>query len=104
MRCGWNVWRGDEPEGVRDVLRGAGPHGWRRHGPPWVAASELWGLFEEWLESLEDDVVAFARERGTVKPEDVAERFNISARAARLVLRRLSRQGRVESQGFSARA
>jgi predicted ArsR family transcriptional regulator len=64
---------------------------------------ELWGLFDEWMESLEDEIVAFARERGTVKADDVAERFKISRRTARTLLRRLQRTGRVESQGFTAR-
>ena len=64
---------------------------------------EMWGLFDEWMESLEDEIVAFARERGTVKADDVAERFKISRRTARTLLRRLQRTGRVESQGFTAR-
>ena len=77
-------------------------HGFE-HGPPWRAMGELWGLFDEWMESLEDEIVAFARERGTVKADDVAERFKISRRTARTLLRRLQRTGRVESQGFTAR-
>jgi hypothetical protein len=62
--------------------------------------SELWGLFEDWLDSLGDEIVAFARESGSVNGAAVAERFKISERAARHLLRRLKREGRLRSRGL----
>ena len=69
-----------------------------------MVGAELWGLFEEWLESLEDEIVGFALERGSVKADEVAERFKISRRAARVLLHRLQRKGRLDSAGFTPRA
>ncbi len=82
-----------------------GHHG--NQGPFWgrfAAMGEMWALFNDWLESMEDEVVAFARERGDVQPEDVAERFKISRRAARILLNRLHRDGRMRSRGYAASA
>ena len=61
---------------------------------------ELWGLLEDWLDSLGDEIVAFARESGSVNGAAVAERFKISERAARHLLRRLKREGRLRSRGL----
>lgn len=61
---------------------------------------ELWGLFEDWLDSLGDEIVAFARESGSVDGAAVAGRFKISERAARHLLRRLKREGRLRSRGL----
>ncbi len=63
---------------------------------------ELWGLFEDWLDSLGDEIVAFAREQGSVKGADVAAKFNISEKSARHLLRRLRREGRLRSRGLEA--
>ena len=63
---------------------------------------ELLALFNDWLESMENEVLTFARERGDVRPEDVAERFKISRRAARILLNRLHLDGRLRSRGYEA--
>ena len=63
---------------------------------------ELWGLFEDWLDSLGDEIVAFAREQGSVNGADVAAKFNISEKSARHLLRRLRHEGRLRSRGLEA--
>ena len=63
---------------------------------------ELWGLFEDWLDSLGDEIVAFAREQGSVRAADIAGKFDISEKSARHLLRRLRREGRLRSRGLEA--
>ncbi len=81
---------------MRWMFGGCGDY--RRFGG--FAFPELWTLFDEWLESLEDELVEFAREHGSVTPEEVAERFKISKRAASILLRYVQRNGRMKSRGY----
>ena len=57
-------------------------------------------MFDEWLESLKDKLVDFAREKGTIAAQDVADRFKISKRAAKVLLKYVQYKGRVKSSGY----
>ena len=63
---------------------------------------ELRALFEDWLLQLEEEIIVFAKERDTVKPEEVADTFKISRDSAIFVLDKLARKNKINIDNSSA--
>jgi len=60
------------------------------------APSELRVLFEDWLLQLEEEIKAFAENRRSLKPEEVADAFQISRDSAAFVLKKMTQKGSLQ--------
>lgn len=68
------------------------------------ATPELRALFEDWLVQLEDEIIAYANDRDTVRPEDVATEFKVSMESAVFLLGKLAQNDKIKIDGISANA
>ncbi len=60
-----------------------------------VAEPEILSLFEDWLEELEDEVLAFARKTGTPDPAELARGCGLSRSGAEFLTTKLKREGKL---------
>jgi predicted HTH transcriptional regulator len=60
-----------------------------------VADPELLVLFEDWLDELEEEVIALAQKRGTPTPQDLAAQLGLSQRGATFIISKLQREGKL---------
>jgi len=60
-----------------------------------VADPELLVLFEDWLDELEGEVIALAKEQGALSPENLAAKFGLSRRGATFLFTKLQREGKL---------
>jgi hypothetical protein len=60
-----------------------------------ITNPEILVLFEDWLEELEDEVVALAGTRSGLNAEDVVSNLGLSARGAAFLISKLKREGKV---------
>jgi hypothetical protein len=54
-------------------------------------------LFEDWLEELEDEIVALNNNYGPLSSEDLAKRIGLSLRGATFLLSKLNREKKLQS-------
>jgi hypothetical protein len=60
-----------------------------------VADPDLLVLFEDWLEELENELIALAKEHGSLNPPDLAEKLGLSQRGAHFLIAKLHRDGKL---------
>jgi hypothetical protein len=60
-----------------------------------VADPELLVLFEDWLDELEQEVIAFFAEPRPVNPETLAHNLGLSLRGATFLISKLQRDGKL---------
>jgi len=60
-----------------------------------ITNPEILVLFEDWLEELEHEVVAFAASRSNLIAEDLVAELGLSARGATFLVPKLKREGRL---------
>ncbi len=60
-----------------------------------VVDPELLVLFEDWLDELEGEVIALAKEQGVLNPENLAAKFGLSRRGATFLITKLKREGKL---------
>jgi hypothetical protein len=63
-----------------------------------ITDPDLLGLFEDWLEELEEEVIALARTAGPLDPKTLARHTGISMRGATFLLSKLNREKRLSAQ------
>lgn len=61
------------------------------------ATPELRGLFETWLEEVEQEAMNFIAEKGSVSSQGLAEKLGISSESAIFIMARLAKSGKVET-------
>ncbi len=59
------------------------------------ATPEVRGLFEEWAKAVEEEIVAFIKEREAVTPADVASKLKISEESALYFIAKMAREKRL---------
>ncbi len=59
------------------------------------ATPEIRGLFEEWVEQLDNEVLDFVKQTKSTNPEELAAHLNISKDSAIYLLSRLAQQGTI---------
>ena len=59
------------------------------------ATAEMQGLFEEWARALEEEIMAFVKERQRVTPSDIATNLKISEESVLFFLGRMARAGKL---------
>jgi hypothetical protein len=60
-----------------------------------ITNPEILVLFEDWLEELEHEVVAFAASRSNLIAEDLVAELGLSARGATFLVSKLKREDRL---------
>lgn len=57
-----------------------------------VATPELRGLFEEWAKAVEEEIVAFLKEKGSSEPSEIASKLKISEESALYFIGKMARE------------
>jgi len=60
-----------------------------------VADPELLVMFEDWLDELENEVVSLAKEHGTLRPADLAQKLGLSEQGGTFLMSKLQREGKL---------
>ncbi|MGD8230253.1 MAG: hypothetical protein PVH82_15570 [Desulfobacteraceae bacterium] len=61
-----------------------------------VVDPEVLILFENWLEELESEVIAFVMKSGSSDPVDLAEELGLSRSGATFIITKLKRENKLE--------
>lgn len=59
------------------------------------ATPELRGLFEEWARVLEEEIIAFVKQKEKTSPSDIAANLSISEESVLFLIEKLAREGRL---------
>jgi len=54
------------------------------------ATSELRGLFDEWLQQIEKELLDFIKEKGSINVSEIAEKFSLSEESIKYLLSKLA--------------
>ena len=60
------------------------------------ATSELRGLFDEWCQQIEKELLDFIKEKGSIKIPEMAEKFSLSEESIRYLLSRLANKNLID--------
>jgi predicted transcriptional regulator len=54
---------------------------------------EISGLFEEWLKSVEDEILEILKKEGSLGPSEIAAKLKISEKSARFFMDKMKKVG-----------
>jgi LPS O-antigen subunit length determinant protein (WzzB/FepE family) len=60
------------------------------------ATSELRGLFDEWCQQIEKEMLDFIKEKGNIKVDEMAEKFGLSEESIKYLLSRLANKNLID--------
>jgi hypothetical protein len=60
------------------------------------ATSELRGLFDEWCQQIEKELLDFIKEKGTINVAEIAGKFSLSDESVRYLLSRLANKNLID--------
>jgi transcriptional regulator CtsR len=60
------------------------------------ATTELRGLFDEWCQQIEKEMLDFIKEKGTIKVDELAEKFSLSEESVKYLLSRLAAKNMID--------
>ncbi len=60
-----------------------------------VANPDILVLFEDWLEELEEELIAYTKEKGTWEINDISRDLGLSVSGARFLIAKLRREGKL---------
>lgn len=60
------------------------------------ATPELRGLFEEWCQQIEKEILDFIKEKKSIKVDEMAEKFNLSGESIKYLLSRLANKNLID--------
>jgi transcriptional regulator CtsR len=60
------------------------------------ATSELRGLFDEWCQQIEKELLDFIKEKGSIKIAEIAEKFSLSEESIKYLLSRLANKNFID--------
>ena len=60
------------------------------------ATSELRGLFDEWCQQIEKEMLDFIKEKGSIKITEMAEKFSLSEESIKYLLSRLANKNLID--------
>jgi len=60
------------------------------------ATSELRGLFDEWCQQIEKELLDFVKEKGSIKIPEMVEKFNLSEESIKYLLSRLANKNLID--------
>ncbi len=56
---------------------------------------ELRGLFEDWLQQINEEILEYIKKEGKVIPENIAKKLNLSIESVNTILGKLAQQGKL---------
>ena len=56
---------------------------------------EVRGLFEEWAKAVEEEILAFLKEKGKANPSDISAKLSISEESALFFIGKMAREGKI---------
>ena len=59
------------------------------------ATPEVRGLFEEWAKAVEEEILAFLKEKGKATPSDIGAKLNISEESTLFFIGKMAREGKL---------
>jgi len=59
------------------------------------ATPEVRGIFEEWAKAVEEEILAFVKDKGKTTPADISAKLNISEESALFFISRMAREGKI---------
>ncbi len=65
---------------------------------------ELRGLFNDWLNEIEREIMAFLKNRKTVDPDEVAKKFRLKRKSVIFILGKLAGEGKIKMRASGAKA
>lgn len=60
------------------------------------ATSELRGLFDEWCQQIEKELLDFIKERKSIKIDEIAEKFSLTEESIKYLLNRLANKNLID--------
>jgi transcriptional regulator CtsR len=60
------------------------------------ATSELRGLFDEWCQQIEKELLDFIKEKGSIKVSEIAEKFSLSEESIKYLLSKLANKDLID--------
>ncbi len=60
------------------------------------ATSELRGLFDEWCQQIEKELLDFIKEKGSINVDEMAEKFSLSVESIKFLLSRLANKNLID--------
>lgn len=54
------------------------------------ATAELRGLFEEWCQQIEKEILEFVKEKNTINVKDLSDKFSLSEESIKYLLAKLA--------------
>jgi hypothetical protein len=60
------------------------------------ATPEVRGLFEEWAKAVEEEIIAFLKEKRSSQPSEVAGKLKISEESALYFIGKMAREGKLK--------
>jgi hypothetical protein len=60
------------------------------------ATSELRGMFDEWCQQIEKEILEFVKEKGSIKTDEMAEKFGLSEESMKYLLSRLASKNLID--------
>jgi hypothetical protein len=60
------------------------------------ATAELRGLFDEWCQQIEKEILAFVKEKGAINAAELSEKFSLSEESIKYLLTRLASKGLID--------
>jgi hypothetical protein len=64
---------------------------------------ELRGLFNDWVQAIEGEIIDFLKDRQNVDPDEVAKHFRLTQESAIFVLGKMAREGKITMQASQRR-
>jgi hypothetical protein len=64
-------------------------------GIAFFATPEIRGLFEEWARALEEEIIAFVKEKQRTSPPDIAAKLKISEESVLFFIGKMAREGKL---------
>ena len=64
------------------------------------ATPEVRGLFEEWARAVEEEIVAFLKEKGSSNPSEIASKLKISEESALFFIGKMARLKKINITGI----
>lgn len=65
------------------------------------ATPEVRGLFEEWMRSIEEEILGFLKEKGSSEPSKVAVRLKVSEESVLFFISKMAREGKLKITGVA---
>ena len=59
---------------------------------------ELRGLFNDWVQAIEGEIIDFLKGRGKVDPDEIAGHFKLTMESSIFILGKMAREGKITMQ------